>query len=157
MNFTCKAYSQGDDRTLLCWKDPTNGLCYPITKHNMNLWTILCVWTFPNFLVCIILILVLCRLKNLRSTLLKQSLLKSMSWPMVLGEPGTKPKFWLLCPLFHLPDLFRPGQQQRPQQIPISLIQTSLLSCSGMDNSPCTTCHSPCPTASTHSSTWLCQ
>ena len=40
--FQCPDYSQ-PDKMLLCWKDPTNQLCYPITEHNLNLWSMLCV------------------------------------------------------------------------------------------------------------------
>ena len=48
--FHCKLHSHGD-KTLLCWKDPTdsNQLCYLITEQNINLWTMLCVRTFPDF------------------------------------------------------------------------------------------------------------
>ena len=35
--FTCVTHSL-PDKPAVCWKEPIQGLCYPVTENNLNLW-----------------------------------------------------------------------------------------------------------------------
>ena len=29
------------DKLVVCWKEPVQGLCYPVTENNLNLWAMM--------------------------------------------------------------------------------------------------------------------
>ena len=46
--FSCDIHSL-PDKPILCWKDPVQHLCYPITESNLNLWVTLHASTYITF------------------------------------------------------------------------------------------------------------
>lgn len=51
--FKCATHSL-PDKVAVCWKDPMNGLCYPVTENNLNLWSTMHVRLLANtYTICL--------------------------------------------------------------------------------------------------------
>lgn len=96
-HFHCFIHSDGD-KTLLCWKDPMNQLCYPITEQHLNLWSTLCICPLHVFSSMLIFLPQLCD-KDQYSPKTKPTLVNVMQ----NGPQGTKPQVQAAGPLIPTP------------------------------------------------------
>jgi len=66
--FACVTHSL-PDKPAVCWKEPIQGLYYPVTENNLNLWATMHVRNSWFILINIYLTIMIYRSKTLRNTL----------------------------------------------------------------------------------------